>query len=163
MNENLNLVEILKNCPKGTKLYSTIFGDVEFDHIENNSKYPIIINTKHCGVDRFSIDGKRFFNCGECILFPSREQRDWFKFKPNKERFDPKTLKPFDKVLVRDDCESEWQCDIFSHINYGLEMFPYKCTGCSYRYCIPYNEETKHLIGTKKKHPSITDIERIKL
>ena len=30
MNENLNLVEILKDCPKGTKLYSTTYGDVEF-------------------------------------------------------------------------------------------------------------------------------------
>ena len=29
MNENLNLVEILKDCPNGTKLYSTAFGDVE--------------------------------------------------------------------------------------------------------------------------------------
>ena len=35
MNENLNLVEILKDCPKGTKLYSTIHGEVEFDGIHN--------------------------------------------------------------------------------------------------------------------------------
>ena len=35
MNENLNLVEILKDCPKGTKLYSTIHGEVEFDGIGN--------------------------------------------------------------------------------------------------------------------------------
>lgn len=68
-------------------------------------------------------------------------------------KFDPKTLHPFDRVLVRDNCESEWQCDIFSHINYELEMLPYKCTGCSYRYCIPYNEETKHLVGTTGEAP----------
>lgn len=153
MNENLNLVEILKDCPKGTKLYSTMFGEVDFDCIVDDPIYPIVTRSKHYGVDRLSIDGKRFVDCGECALFPSKEQRDWSKFKPNKERFDPKTLKPFDKVLVRDDCESEWQCDIFSHINYELEIFPYKCTGCSYRYCIPYNEETKHLVGTREEAP----------
>ena len=80
MNENLNLVEILKDCPKGTKLYSTIFGEVDFDSIENNSTYPIIIKSKHYGIDRLSIDGKRFVDCGECALFPSKEQRDWSKF-----------------------------------------------------------------------------------
>lgn len=33
MNENLNLVEILKDCPKGTKLYSTVYGEVKFEEI----------------------------------------------------------------------------------------------------------------------------------
>ena len=155
MNENLNLVEILKDCPSGTKLYSTIHGEVELDHIEYNDKYPIVIvikdlNNREC----FTAEGKFFTKYdGECILFPSKGQRDWSKFNPKKERFDPKTLQPFDKVLARDDYESEWQCDIFSHIDYELGMFPYKCTGCSYRYCIPYNEETKHLVGSNKQAP----------
>lgn len=43
MNENLNLVEILKDCPKGTKLYSTIFGEVKFGGIEDYSVYPIVL------------------------------------------------------------------------------------------------------------------------
>lgn len=34
MNENLNLVETLKDCPRGTKLYSTVFGEVEFDCVD---------------------------------------------------------------------------------------------------------------------------------
>ena len=38
MNENLNLVEILKDCPKGTKLYSPIFGEVKFEEINDNNK-----------------------------------------------------------------------------------------------------------------------------
>ena len=42
MNENLNLVEILKDCPKGTKLYSTIYGDVELGEVHlNDNTYPI--------------------------------------------------------------------------------------------------------------------------
>ena len=45
---------------------------------------------------------------GECTLFPSKDQRDWSKFvrfwdKPKVDKFDPKTLQPFDKVLVRAD------------------------------------------------------------
>ena len=43
MNENLNLVEILKDCPKGTKLYSTIYGEVELNEININSSEPIYI------------------------------------------------------------------------------------------------------------------------
>lgn len=45
MNENLNLVEILKDCPKGTKLYSTIYGEVELNEININSSEPIYIFT----------------------------------------------------------------------------------------------------------------------
>ena len=39
MNENLNLAKILKDCPKGTKLYSTIYGDVELVrvYVDDNS------------------------------------------------------------------------------------------------------------------------------
>lgn len=80
MNENLNLVEILKNCPKGTKLYSTLFGEVEFVEIKEMDVFPIRINSK-CGYQRIMADG-RFINfCGgECTLFPSKNQRDWSKF-----------------------------------------------------------------------------------
>ena len=44
MNENIDLAKILKNCPKGTKLYSTIFGDVEFCYIDESDAYPIKLN-----------------------------------------------------------------------------------------------------------------------
>ena len=44
MNENLNLVEILKDCPEGTKLYSTVFGEVEFESI-NDIIGPIVVTT----------------------------------------------------------------------------------------------------------------------
>ena len=44
MNKNLNLVEILKDCPKGTKLYSTIYGDVELVRVYlDDDAYPIEI------------------------------------------------------------------------------------------------------------------------
>ena len=115
MNEKLNLVEILKDCPKGTKLYSTNFGVVEFDGIGTNPNYPIVVS--HIGgFEKFAKDGKLYCICdGECVLFPSKEQRDWSKFKPKKHKFNPKTLQPFDKVLVRNYDEHCWECKLYSH------------------------------------------------
>ena len=98
----LDLVEILKNCPKGTKLYSTVRGEVEFDHIDSDKDYPIYTTNKD-SLALFTGDGKYYIEYGgECVLFPSKEQRDWSKFKAPVEKFDYSTLQPFDKVLVRD-------------------------------------------------------------
>lgn len=158
MNENLNLVEILKDCPKGTKLYSTVFGEVKFMGIHENAPYPIIVKVNDENFDSFTADGKILLRSdGECTLFPSKEHRDWSKFKKN-PKFDPKTLQPFDKILGRGDVESSWQyqrtwcCATFSHINNDV-MYPIKTTGDSYKYAVPYNDDTKHLVGTSKEAP----------
>ena len=89
----------------------------------------------------------------ECLLFPSKEQRDWSKFKPRQAKFDPKTLQPFDKVLVRDASSQHWRCEFFSHIIKGCPICPYLCVSTVYRYCIPYNDDTKHLVGTTDEAP----------
>ena len=68
-----------------------------------------------------------------------------------KERFDPKTLKPFDKVLGGD-YGLKWGVDFFSH-TCNDEYHPYRCVGNIYKYCIPYNDDTKHLVGTKEEAP----------
>ena len=82
MNENLNLIEILKDCPKGTKLYTTMYGDVKFESINEDKSHPIIVRIGDDHTESFNADGRiySFYN-GECTLFPSREQRDWSKFK----------------------------------------------------------------------------------
>ena len=153
MNENLNLVEILKDCPKGTKLYSPIYGDVEFDCIKKRGDFPIKF-VKSDG-DRGSVTAQGLaLACydGECILFPSREQRDWSKFKVKKPRFDPKTLCPFDKVLVRDSDEFRWKCAFYSHQRNDCS-YKYATADSFYEYCIPYNDDTKHLVGTADEAP----------
>ena len=153
MNENLNLVEILKDCQKGTKLYSTVFGEVELDSIDVVSSHPICV-VFPSGDDSFTKDGKMFDGCdGECVLFPSREQRDWSKFKPKQPKFDPTTLKPFDKVLVKYLEDDYWSCDLFSNITKDGEINPYLCVSGVYDYCIPYNDDTKHLVGTNEEAP----------
>lgn len=154
MNENIDLTKILKDCPKGTKLYSIAHGDVEFEEIAGSEYYPICIKVYgKCG-EVFTADGKLFNGNGECILFPSKDQRDWSKFTApwyKKERFDPKTLQPFDKVLVRDE-NSYWRCNLFSHIT-NHKFFPYVTVEDTYSHCIPYNDDTKHLVGTNKEAP----------
>ena len=151
MNENLNLVEILKDCPKGTKLYTTIYGEVELDKIDIHSDYPIQVLFKYGG-DSFTKDGRRFFHCdGECILFPSKEQRDWSKFKPKNPKFDPKTLQPFDKVLVRNTVNSQWRCTFYSHER--KDIYKYVTIDYNYSYCVPYNDDTKHIVGTNDEAP----------
>ena len=82
MNNNVDLIKILKYCPKGTKLYSTIFGEVEF--IECDDLYHIIV-AKENKYYYFTSQGAFYFerikyHVGECALFPSKEQRDWSKF-----------------------------------------------------------------------------------
>lgn len=154
MNENIDLTKILKDCPKGTKLYSTIAGEVEFIEIRDDKYYPII--TKK-GVYNYNFTAEGFY-CAyegeECLLFQSKDQRDWSKFTApwhKKEKFDPKTLKPFDKVLSRFNEQSVWYCELFSFMEDGSKYS--KCCVAFYKYCIPYNDETKHLIGTTDEAP----------
>lgn len=156
MNENLNLIEILKDCPKGTKLYSTVFGDVEFVKVYKNKVFPIEVKRSDNTPTNFAKDGKLYVGySGECALFPSKEQRDWSKFKPKKTKqpkFNPKTFQPFDKVLARNDRE-DWSCMFFSHIVKDEETYPYACGYDWFTYCIPYNDDTKHLIGKAEEAP----------
>ena len=150
MNENIDLTKILKDCPKGTKLYSTVYGDVSFKEIID-VVYPIAVSCKDKHTECFKADGKVMIDYdGECCIFPSREQRDWSKFSApwlKKEKFDPKTLKPFDKIIFKG--HGMWFCGLFSHIHNS-----YAYVGETYYKCvIPYNDETKHLVGTKEEAP----------
>lgn len=81
-NENINIADILRDCPKGMKLYSSVYGTVFFNYID----YSVVVayNREEGQLDvnhRFLSDG-RALRCkdAECVLFPSREMRDWSKF-----------------------------------------------------------------------------------
>ena len=315
MNNNIDLTEILKDCPKGFKLYSLLHGEVSFECIETYCRHQyVIIKLKDLLFERINFNGKLYNSYdGECILFPSKDQRDWSKFtapwynkpieqkfqvgqyitdghdsgqiievdchcykildftgntniiipftlqdnyhlwtiqdakdgdvlalswledknlfekivifkkyhnegvdglysmpcvegygntfmngkmlftdekvpyfsktwtcnlqpatkeqrdrlfqrikeagykwnvesKTLEEKFDPKTLKPFDRVIVRNN-NGEWECAIFSHIKDYGSGYRYDCCYMIYRYCIPYNDETKHFVGTTEEAP----------
>ena len=72
------------------------------------------------------------------------------KIQHEEPRFDTKTLKPFDKVLVRDE-DCYWTADLFSHIDDSIGRVC--CSWYSWKQCIPYNDETKNLVGTTDDCP----------
>ena len=159
MNENIDLTKILKDCQKGTKFYSILYGEVEFISVNSkNDSYQIVLKElRRNSITFVDSKGKYFHEYnGECTLFPSKDQRDWSKFTApwyKKERFDPKTLKPFDKVLVkRAGKEDSWTCNIFSSYSEGTG-YDFECLDDVYEICIPYNDDTKHLVGTKEEVP----------
>ena len=156
MNENIDLTKILKDCPKGWKLYSPLCGEVKFDSITENSEFPITVLNETMGI-YLTREGTYCTGIeeAECILFPSKDQRDWSKFTApwyKKDKFDPKTLKPFDKVLVSDEHHTRWRCSFFSHIVDQINYKYFTSDSC-YRFCIPYNDDTKHLVGATDEAP----------
>ena len=162
MNENIDLTKILKDCPKGFRLYSLLHGEVSFRGVDENSDYPIAYDYPIMGcmgesTSMFYLTRNGSYSSnynGDCILFPSRDQRDWSKFTApwyKKDKFDPKTLKPFDRVLVRDFKTCKWRCEHFSYFKEN-DSYPYMCS-TSHTLCIPYNDETKHLVGTTEEAP----------
>ena len=157
MNENLNLVEILDGCPRGTKFYSSVFGEVELVEIKKGYLQPIGLWCLDGDSVYIGVDGRLFPSYdGECTLFPAKDQRDWSKFerfwdKPKVEKFNPKTLHPFDKVLTRCDDSEKWGIDLFGYFD---NLYKGVCCLDAYlQMCIPYNDETKHLVGTNKEAP----------
>ena len=161
MNENIDLTIILKGCPKGTRFYSSNCGEISFNSFRPDKEYPLLFDCCDDSYVKYTKEGfyLTMFKDAECTVFPSKEHRDWSKFvrfwdKPKKEKFDPNTLQPFDKVLVRADDGHTWRCGFVSHIvsaDFDKELV---CTsdGLSVR-CVPYNDETKHLVGTTDDCP----------
>lgn len=159
-NKTLNLCEKLAGCPEGTKLWSPLFGECEFVALGKDMKvtYPdecVVITCDEMGRTYFDKHGHYFDSSEECLLFPSKENRDWDSWecpKPKVERFDPKTLQPFDKVLVRDSRSVNWRGSFFTILETEDEYAVVAMTS-SWMYAVPYNEDTKHLLGTRDEAP----------
>ena len=157
MNEKIDLTKILKDCPKGFKLYTPLIGEVEFIKVREGTLHVLTLHSSGIYLS-FTKEGTYFnFNNmdAECLLFPSAEQRDWSKFNApwyKNERFNPESLKPLDTVLVKDCFSGYWCIGIFSHYLEN-ETYSFKCVGDSYRFCIPYNKDTEHLVGTTDEAP----------
>lgn len=227
-NEEINILKILEDMPKGTKLWTPICGEVDFMGINRRSEYPVLAGIAEHFQLLFTEYGKRFKTKGaELLLFPSKDMRDWSKFFKEddvlentsdnvfpryvifKKFVDDKyttfeaitriivgseTIKsiiqdtlsyskvedeemaleikkkiqnivdkkpessapefqPFDKVLVRDYDDQIWTPTFFGVFcqDEGTR-YPYDTTHGVYRCCIPYNEKTKHLLGTKEPY-----------
>lgn len=135
-----------------------------FKELEGN-KYK-----SYCGIDTSNIFWKASDNWTtlevrkateqEIELFFERLKKEGFKWNSNtltleklENKFDINTLKPFDRVLVRDSEIYKWTCNLYSHYRIDIDHYKYACIANSYHQCIPYNDETKHLIGTDKDCP----------
>lgn len=161
MNENLDLTKILEGCPEGTEFYHAGYGRVWFVGINSISKYPIKLSLHNDDCIHAAVSAKGTLDVsynGECLLVPSKDQRDWSKFerfwgKPKVEKFDVTTLQPYDKILVRDTNNETWSCGLFSHIENLDDEYPLYTVGTCNKVCIPYNDETKHLLGTSDDCP----------
>lgn len=136
----MNIAEILKDFPKGTKLYSPVYGDVYLLQVID-SPYSIVVrpgNDNDYSVS-FAPDGRINANFnGECMLFPSKDNRDWSTFK----EYD---FKPFNKVLVRDDNNDVWQISLFAYT--VISDYKYITMTGNWKQCIPY-KGNEHLLGT---------------
>ena len=140
--KELNIVPIIQKILEKDALhefYCTAVGPVNVMLTTYEPKCPIIFT------DTYSIiltpQGKLYEAPGECILFPSKENRDWSTMiVPQNE------LKPFDRVLVRDSDNDKWTANFYSHNRTDRE-YPFGVMFNIYKQCIPYkgNEE---LLGT---------------
>lgn len=143
----MNIAEKLKYYPKGTKLYSPIFGELILNYVENGKIYSICCITEEGTFAYFTSNGRIYceYPHAECVLFPSKDQHDWNKYGI----YYPKTkhqFKPFDKVLVRDLDSERWRCDFFEQQE-KKEGFNVRCFRGAWKQCIPY-EGNEHLLRT---------------
>lgn len=147
----MNIAEILKDCVVGTSLYSSMYGELSLLYVLSRSLYPIYCKVIRSGnIVSFTKDGKLHTTDAEPTLFPSKDQRDWSKFGVSEQDTNtrPKPqFEPFEKVLVRDGDQYEWQCNFFSGMD--KENF-YLCVSARWEQCIPY-EGNEHLLGTTNK------------
>lgn len=148
MNENINLVEILKDCPEGTEFYTSIYGVVKFDKIDLKTKYPIKTRNAQYGVATFTANGKAFsFEDSECVIFPSKNQRDWNVWYNNclKEKA-KKAFQSFndgDYIHFDDNDGEEWT--VIYRKTDELEVRGYACMSDDYISIMEY----KGYVGTK--------------
>ena len=158
----INVAEILKQVPVGTKLWSNVFGEVKLIKLGSSNvssgEEHIHIKTYNGGYYWFYPDGKYVdIRDGECTLWPSKDHRAWddeaYKILGIEKKLEaPFELKPFDKVLIRDSYSDDWSADLFSHVD-DDSYACYVCVGNRWKQCIPYNDETKHLLGMIQEPP----------
>ena len=102
----MTIAEILKYCPEGTKLYSPIYGEVTFKGISSTNS--ILCRATHSNgkisVVAFNSIGmlQDGFSNSECVLFPSKRQRDWTSFQIPVERGDIMMFKDKSAVFIVD-------------------------------------------------------------
>ena len=149
----MNIAEILKYCPKDTKLYSLVNGEVTLVRIEDPEylQYPIEVITNNHKSDFYTKDGL-YTPFGECVLFPSIDQRDWSKFRIPVKKGDIMMqidgTSPFIASGESIDNYPKYICSITDCGNFKISN-----NNCSWtiKFYIPASEEAKKELFDKMK------------
>lgn len=83
MEAKINIAEILKDKPQGTKLYSSACGKCTLKEADDKSFKISFYNSKFGfmnGGEGYLDKNGKLYDEGECVVFPSKEMRDWRKF-----------------------------------------------------------------------------------
>lgn len=137
-NANLYTADIIKTHPDYKELELPV-----------QPKFKVVDKVIYGGKERtitfmddefYDFDG----GCAGCRI----EKQDELLSPASKPHYDIKNLNPFDKVLSRDYCCEIWVASLFS--NYDKDNIPHHfvCIDACYAQCIPFNDDTKHLLGT---------------
>lgn len=171
MENKINIAEILRDMPKGTKLYSPLFGECECIKVAN-SKYPIVIKAQSvngAGVEDFTENGRFIdgFEGATCLLFPSAKMRNWDKFF---KRGDVVRNPHNEMIAVFDG----WANDDYTEFNTTINYYKDHTFGeeevCDTECFVKANDEQKTLfIAAAEKHyggkynPETLQVEPVKV
>lgn len=169
MSNNINIAEILKDYPKGMKLYSPLLGNVTLEKVDINSTIPIRVNDGFNSYSYFTKTGLYYDReDGECLLFPSSKMRDWTKFF---KRGDVVRNKAGNRYAIFDCWESDDYTNFNTTINYSDKSFTMFYTKEVYNtnnFVKADNEEVAVFIANAEKYydgkynPKTLQVESIK-
>lgn len=136
-----NLVSILKHCPEGTKLYSPIYGEVTLYSVNNRRIDVIATNcsneTNHIAFSRLGRLILGYSNA-ECVLFPSKDQRDWSKFRIPTKKGDVIMFNGQVPCLVTGDYSQDkknWVCGLLEDDDFCINIIhPSEWCPCFYTF-----------------------------
>lgn len=92
----MDIAEILKHCPKGIKLYSPTWGNVKLIEVTPTK----VIKIKVWNFTEGLTPDGRYSDNGECVIFPSKDQRDWSKFRLPAKRGDIMMIPNTDHAFI---------------------------------------------------------------
>ena len=169
----INLVNILKHCPKGTKLYSPIFGEVTLYSVNNRS---IDVLATDCNDKTTHIEFSRLgrlilgYSNAECVLFPSKDQRDWSRFQIPAKRGDIMMFTDKSAVFMVDTKKGTYT-DTIAYVGNNIS---FKISEHIFRSYIPASEDMKEKLfaamdeagykwdgETLKKKPQFKPFEKV--
>lgn len=141
------------------EIYCTLIGECFVQKVDKEREEIIATLVQKADNERMLACDEYGRPCGntdaECCVFPSKDNRDWSTFDAT-PRYDISELKPFDKVLARRlDApfgNKTWQPNLYSKYNSDKRL--HECVIGFFKECVPYNDETKHLLGTTDEAPN---------